>query len=43
MDNAFKIIKTILAVDIIMAYPNRNISFYIYFDASNYQMGIAII
>ncbi len=43
MDNAIKIIKTIMAADVLMAFPNYNIPFCIYTDASNYQMGIKII
>ncbi len=35
--------KTILAVDVFMAYPNHNIPFHIYMDASNYQMGAIIV
>ncbi len=36
MDNAFNIMKTILAVDVLMEYTNHNIPFHIYTDASNY-------
>ncbi len=43
MDQAFKIMQTILAADDLMAYPNHNIPLHIYTDASNYQMGAIII
>ncbi len=43
MDQAFKIIKTILAMDVLMAYPNHTLPFHIYTDTSNYQMGAIII
>ncbi len=35
--------KTILAADVLMAYPNHNIHFDIYTDASNHQMGAIIV
>ncbi len=43
MDNAFEIMKTNLAADFLMAYPNCNSSFHIYTDACDYQMGTKII
>ncbi len=43
MDQAFKIIKTILAADVLKANPNHNLPFHIYTDASDYQMGAIII
>ncbi len=43
MDKAFKIMKTILAVIVLMAYCNHNIPFHVYTNASNFQMGRVII
>ncbi len=43
MDQAFKIMKTILAADVLMAYPNHNVPFHIYTDTSDYQIGVIII
>ncbi len=43
MDKVFKFMKTILCVDVLMAYPSSNIPFHIYTDASNYPMGAIII
>ncbi len=43
MDQTFKNMKTILAADVLMAYPNHNLPFHIYTNASNYQMGAIII
>ncbi len=42
MEKEFKIMKTFLATDVVVAYPNHNIPFHIYNDASDYQM-VAII
>ncbi len=35
--------KTILTVDVLMAYPNHNIPFHFYMDASDDQVGAIII
>ncbi len=35
--------KTILAAEVLMAYPNHNLPFHIYTNASNSQMGTVII
>ncbi len=43
MDQAFKHLEAILVVDVLMAYPNHNIPFYFYTDASNYQMGAIFV
>ena len=41
--NALEQMKAILSTDVLLAYPNHNLSFHIYTDASDYQMGAAII
>ncbi len=43
MDQALKHMKTIMAVDVLMACPNHNIPIHIYTDASDYQMGAVIV
>ncbi len=42
-DKVFETMKTNLTADVLMAYPNHNITFNIYTDASDYQMGPIII
>ena len=35
--------KSILSTDVLLAYPNHNLPFEVYSDASDYQMGAAIV
>ncbi len=43
MKEAFNKIKTILAADIIMAYPDCNVPSHIYTNESDYQMRFVVI